>query len=143
MRYTDPVTGERKKHEVYGKTQREAAQKLKEARARIDAGAPVRDSSRTLAEWSKQWRETSLQASERRGSTKVTCDSLLRNHVEAENIGTVRLDRLGVADLERLVLALRAKPLAEGTISRVFQVLKKALDDAVAHGLLGRIPSPS
>lgn len=140
MRHTDPLTGESKKHDVYGKTQREAAQKLKEARARIDAGAPVKDSSRTLAEWSKQWRETSLQASDRRPSSKVTSDSLLRLHVEAENVGKVRLDRLGVADLERLVLALRAKPLKESTISRVFQVLKKALDDAVAHGLLARNP---
>ena len=90
MRYTDPVTGESRKHEVYGKTRREAAQKLKEARDRVDAGAPVRDSSRTLAEWSKQWRETSLQASERRGPTNVDAAviALSRNHVEAGTSAT-------------------------------------------------------
>ncbi|KAA1376112.1 tyrosine-type recombinase/integrase [Aeromicrobium fastidiosum] len=147
IRYTDPVTGEKRRQYFTGKTQAEVRAKVKAAQERLDAGAPVRDSSRTLAEWSTQWRATSLEASDRRPTSKATCVSLLTNHVETETIGTVRLDRLGLADVERLIVDLRAKTtkrgarqLSESSISRVLQVLKVALDDAVAHGLIVKNP---
>ena len=50
-RYTATFTHEGIRHNVQGRTQAEAKAKEKEARARLDAGAPVRDATRTLAEW--------------------------------------------------------------------------------------------
>ena len=44
-----------RRHYVYGKTQAEANAKAKDARDRLEAGAPVRDASRTLSHRLAEW----------------------------------------------------------------------------------------
>ena len=48
--------GSRKRIFFYGSTQREARAKADEAVDRLAAGSPVRDSSRSLADWLEEWR---------------------------------------------------------------------------------------
>ena len=69
MSYTDD-TGQPKRHMVYGKTRTDVRGKMKEARERLDNGAAVKDSKRTLADWLAYWRATTLAASDRKESTK-------------------------------------------------------------------------
>lgn len=52
--YTDD-TGQPMRHVMYGKTCADARGKMKEARERLDNGAAVKDSKRTLADWLAYW----------------------------------------------------------------------------------------
>lgn len=77
LTYVDPHTGQRKRQTFYGKTSAEVRGKLKDAKQRLEAGAPVKDASRTVAEWAEQWCRTSLEASPRKDTTKALYKSLL------------------------------------------------------------------
>ena len=63
LTYVDPQTGRQERRSFYGKTAREVRSKMKAARERIEAGAPVVDDKQTIAMWMKHWRETTLAAS--------------------------------------------------------------------------------
>ncbi len=62
-----------------GRTRREARAKAEEARRRVAAGAPVRDSERTLAEWLGEWRRIFLRASDRAASTRSLSGLTIRH----------------------------------------------------------------
>lgn len=153
--------GRPKRRSVYGRTAAEVRAKLKEARERLDAGAPVRDDSRTVGAWLKQWRAATLQASDRSAATKQLYSDLSRRHLEPEPFGATRLDRLKPIDVEALILAIRSqtKPgkatdddedepapvrkYADSTIRNIYAVLRQALDTAVRDGLIAKNPVAS
>jgi integrase len=156
--FTDDATGKPKRHMVYGKTRRKVADKMKAVRQRLDDGAAVKDSKRSLADWMAHWRATTLAASDRKASTKELYGNLSRRHLEAEPFGSTRLDRLKPSDVEGLVLALRAKTklgkvteadpipspvraLSDATVRQIYTVLRAGLDGAVRDGLLAKNPA--
>ena len=74
--YLDPDTGVRRRVSFYGPSAKAVRDKLKTARERLDAGAPVKDATRTVGDWLAHWRATTLAASatarSRRGcSTRI------------------------------------------------------------------------
>ena len=150
--------GRTKRHTVYGRTRADVRDKLKQARERLDAGGPVKDDTRTVAQWLAQWRATTLEASDRARSTKQLYSDLSRRHLEPEPFGTTRLDKLKPSDVEGLILSLRnqtkpGKPtddgadpkpvraLSDSTIRSTYAVLRQALDTAVRDGLLAKNPA--
>jgi integrase len=133
--------GNTKRQTLYGKTSTEARNKLKAAQARRDAGAPVKDASRTLGEWCTQWVNTSLAASPRKATTKALYASLLTSHVIAQPIASVTLDKLRPTDLEQWTVALRDRGLSAASIQKCFIVLRMCLDDAVRDNLLAKNPA--
>jgi integrase len=137
----DPMIIEKRRIVFYGDTRREALAKLEEAKVKAQAGAPVRDSTATVAQWLERWRLTSLPASDRRPNTKALYDSVCRNHLQPPPFGSVQLGRLRPSDVSALVLLLRKKKLADSTINRIYRILRVALDDGVADGLLARNPA--
>ena len=132
------VDGERRRVRVYGKTRAEARDKLSAAKERITQGAPVKDSTRTLASWMKDWRETTLKASGRKQTTKQNYATVSRAYIETSVIGTSRLDKLKPQDVERLILEMRDKKLSASTIRTTYTVLRAALDAAVRDALVAR-----
>ncbi len=127
---------------------------MKAARDRLDAGAPIRDASRTVGDWLAHWRATSLAVSDRKESTRALYGALCRKHLEPAPFGAVPLDKLRPTDVEALVLAMRAqtKPgaaedavpvraLSDSTIRQVYTVLRAGLDCAVRDGLIARNPA--
>jgi len=154
LSYTDPETGQPRRQAFYGRTAAEVRGKMKAARERIEAGAPVRDSSQTLAEWLAHWRDTTLAVSDRKEATRELYANLSRRHLEKGSFGAKRLDKLKPTDVEALVLAMRSqtKPaknkdddpvraLSDSTIRSAYTVLRQALDGAVRDGLLARNPA--
>ena len=150
--------GRTKRHTVYGRTRADVRDKLKQARERLDAGGPVKDDTRTVAQWLAQWRATTLEASDRARSTKQLYSDLSRRHLEPEPFGATRLDKLKPSDVEGLILSLRnqtkpGKPtddgadpkpvraLSDSTIRSTYAVLRQALDTAVRDGLLAKNPA--
>ena len=63
---------------MYGKTRADVREKLNKARDPLDAGAAVKDSKRTLADWLAHWRATTLAASDRKESTRELYANLCR-----------------------------------------------------------------
>ena len=126
---------------LYGATRAEVRAKLKEARDRIDGGAPPRDSTRTVGDWLAHWRSTTLAASDRKPSTRELYANLSRKHLEPAPFGAITLDQLRPTDIEALVLALQDKKLSDSTIRSTYTVARAGLDGAVRDGLLARNPA--
>ncbi len=146
--YVDPETGKSRRHTVYGQKHADVKAKLDAARKRLDAGAPVKDAKRTVADWLAHWRATTLAASDRKESTKALYGTLSRNHLEREPFGTITLDKLKPSDVEGLVLSLRTKvrpdgsrALADSTIRQTYTILRAGLDGAVRDQLIARNPA--
>ena len=148
--HVDPDTSERKRRSFYGPTAASVRAKLKEARKRIDDGAPVVDAKQSVASWLAHWRATTLAASSRAESTKAQYVDLARKHLEPAPFGSITLDKLRPSDVEALILAMRertktrgddeVRALSDSTIRSTFGVLRLALDGAVRDGLLARNP---
>jgi hypothetical protein len=139
--HVDPVTGQTKRTSLYGPTQAAVRAKMKAAQHRADAGAPVKDATRTVGDWLAHWRATTLAASDRKPATKSNYATQSRCHLEPAPFGAITLDRLRPSDVEALMLALRAKGLSDSTVLVVYTVLRAALDGAVRDGLLARNPA--
>jgi integrase len=150
VRYEGAITylgddGKTKRHTVYGRTRQDVRDKLQQARGRLGAGAPVKDASRTVRDWLRHWRATTLAASDRKESTRALYANLSRCHLEPAPFGDIRLDRLKPSDVEGLVLAMRAttndkseRALSDSTIRSTYTTLRAALDGAVRDGLIAR-----
>jgi integrase len=141
LAYLDPDTGQRRRVSFYGPTAKAVRDKMKAARARLDAGAPVRDATRSVGDWLAHWRATTLAASDRKESTRVLYANLSRRHLEAAPFGVIALDRLRPSDVEALVLILRGRGLSDSTVRQVYTVLRAGLDGAVRDGLIARNPA--
>lgn len=139
-RFTVTATLDGKRRFFYGTTQAEAKAKAEEARARVKLGGPVRDASRTLADWLDEWTETYLPLSNRAESTKIMHKGYVRTWI-IPTIGTIPLGNLNVGDINRMLLAMRAAGKAEATRRNAYTTLRKALDDAVTNGLLAANPA--
>jgi integrase len=138
----DPQTGERRRVSVYGETAPIVRAKMKALRNRVDAGAPIRDASATVAEWLKRWRETTLAVSDRKPATRSLYGALSRKHLESPPFGSIPLDRLRASDIEGLLLTLRdERKLSESTVRQVFIVLRLGLDGAVRDQLIATNPA--
>jgi integrase len=139
-RFMVSLTHEGKRHYFYGTTQKEANDKRQDAWDRIKVGAPVRDATRTLAEWMDEWVLTRLAISNRSRGTKIRHAGDVRRWINP-TIGAVTLDKLNSSDVARLMLAMQVEGKAESTRRNCYDVLSVALDDAVDNGLLAVNPA--
>jgi len=64
-----------------------------------------------------------------------------RLHIEPDRIGKLALDKLKPSDIDRLIVRLRDKGLAESTVRQIYHILRLALSGAVRDGLLARNPT--
>jgi integrase len=158
LSYIDAATGKPRRISVYADTAPAARRKLKTARDRLDAGAPVKDAKRTAGDWLSYWRATTLAVSNRKDATRALYANLSRKHLESGAFGAITLDRLRPTDVEALILALRAatrpgprnadgtpgepvRALSDSTIRSIYTVLRAGLDGAVRDGLLAKNPA--
>ncbi len=129
-----------KRREVSGKTQAEVRAKLREVRERLESGAPVQDSSTTVAAWIEDWTTKALPASDRKQATIDLYTTIARGHL-VPTLGGLRLDRVRPSDIEALILTKRRAGLSASTIRTIYTVLRAALDIAVRDGLIRRNPA--
>lgn len=129
-----------KRRTVYGKTQAEVRTKFRDARERIESGAPVKDASVTVAAWLEGWITKSLAASDRKQATKDLYATIARTHL-VPTVGTIPLGRLRPSDVEALIVAKRDAGLAASTIRTIYTVLRAALDIAARDGMLRSNPA--
>jgi integrase len=140
LRVTDEF-GEAARHTIYGDTPQEARDKAAEIRKRVEGGQPARDRRQTVAAFAQHWIDTSLQASERKRTTKVMYAGVTRTHVLDSSIGRLTLDRVRPSHVEGWVVELRRNGLAESTIRSAYTILRAVLDTAVRDGALASNPA--
>jgi integrase len=132
--------GTLRRRTVYGKTQAEVRAKFRDARERIESGAPVKDASMTVAAWLEDWITKSLAASDRKQATKDLYATLARTHL-VPTVGTIPLGQLRPSDVEALVVTKRDAGLSASTIRTIYTVLRSALDIAARDGLIRSNPA--
>lgn len=147
LRYTDPITGQRRQASFYGSTADLARAELDKARDRVKVEAPLKDSTVRLADWIEHWQETALEASPRKESTKQWYRTLARKHLGGGAFGATPLDKLRKSHIDGLLVRLRSDGLSDSTVRSVYTVLRSVLADAKLDGLIAdnaalRAPRP-
>lgn len=147
LSYIDPMTGKRRSSSFYGATAEAAREELDNARDRLKAQAPVRDSSQPLADYIAHWLETALEASPRKESTKTLYRNLANKHLSPGPLGTIPLSKLRKTHIDGLIVALRKRKLSDSTVRQVYTVLRAVLEDAKLDGLMAentatKVPRP-
>ena len=61
-------------------------------RKRVEGGQPARDRRQTVAAFAQHWIDTSLQASERKQTSKVMYAGVARTHILGSSIGRLTVD---------------------------------------------------
>ena len=139
----DPGTGKQIQRSITGKTQKEVAQKLKEAIASLDAGTYIAPSKMTVSEWLSEWSEQYLKNV--KDSTRSSYITIINTHLRP-NIGAVRLDELSTPMVQRLYNSLgepngNRDAISAKTIKNVHGVLHKALHQAMLNGNIRNNPA--
>lgn len=141
-RYTagfDPGTGKQIQRSITAKTQKEVAQKLKQATYEIDQGTYSAPTKLTVEEWLDIWVKDYLE--DVKSSTKY----LYKRNVEQyiiPHLGAVKLEALTSPMVQALYNKLLkpenvdVKALSAKSIRNVHGVLHKALQQAVQNGYL-------
>ena len=140
-RYTimDPETGKLTSKYVYGKSQREVKQKLKDMQeARIQEEAEkssaaslsenVEENDLTLNEWLDIWLTDYL--SDIKNGTLVSYKSLCNNHIRKE-LGKYKLKNLKPPVIQKFYNKLKGLGLSPKYIKNIHGCLHRALDTAV------------
>lgn len=145
-RYTigrDPGTGKQVRKSVYGKTQKEARQRLTAALAAIDTGDYKAPEKMTVGQWLDIWTAEYLGGVS--GNTRTTYKRQTENHIKPA-LGAVRLQLLDASRVQRFYNSLlephgSAAALSSNTARNVAGVLHKALNQAVKNGLIRYNPA--
>lgn len=140
VRVTDEA-GKAHRFTVYGATAPEVRTAAAELRMRVESGQPARDRRQTVEGFTLQWIDTSLQASERKRTTKVMYAGVARCHIVGSSVGRLTLDKIRPSHVEGWVVELRRKGLAESTIRSAYTILRAVLDTAVRDGALASNPA--
>lgn len=143
-RYTegrDSGTGKQIQRSITGKTQKEVAQKLKEATASIDQGTYISPSKMTVGDWLDIWARDYLGGVKPRTVDAYT--ERIRNYIRPA-LGNIKLEALNAHTIQRFYNSLtseRDKPLSPRSVRLVHAVLHRALVQAVTVGYLRFNPS--
>lgn len=145
-RYTagfDPGTGKQIQRSISGKTQKEVAQKLKEATASIDNGTYIAPSKMTVGQWLDTWQNAYL--ANVKPSTVSSYEATIRNHLQP-GLGALRLDSLTTHDIQEFYNSLHSpsengKVLSPKTIKNIHGILHHALQQAMLNNYIRANPS--
>ncbi len=137
-RYTigrDPGTGKQIQKSIYGKTQKEVSQKLRELTTEVDNGTYQELCKMTVSEWLDIWLEE--YTIHLRPTTISTYRTQIDVHIRPA-IGKVRLCELKTEIIQRFYNSLyrSKKALSPKTVKNIHGVLHKAVAQAVALGYI-------
>lgn len=126
--------GDGRRQSLFGRTQREAIEKLRALQRGQDQGIPIPTERHSVGEYLGSWLESSRPRV--RPRTWVRYEQLARVHAGA--IAKVPLAKLGPQHLDRLYAERLAAGAAPMTVRHLHALLHKAFDQAAKWGLVGR-----
>ncbi|CCF85557.1 tyrosine-type recombinase/integrase [Nitrolancea hollandica] len=130
------VDGKRKRKDIYGKTRKEVAEKLKIALREQQQGLPVAVERQTVGQFFQHWLTTVARHTVRE-STWDSYEMRVRRDV-LPHLGRKQLAKLTPQDLTDLYSRLLAQGLAPATVQRTHAIIHRALKQAARWGLVGR-----
>ena len=133
--------GDSKRVTVYGANATETRAKAAQIRARVAEGQPAKDRKQTVTAYAQQWIDTSLEASDRKRTTKTLYAGVARTHILGSAIGRLTLDKIRPSHVEGWIVELRHEGLAESSIRSAYTILRAVLDTAVRDGALATKPA--
>ena len=140
VRWTDDF-GRSQRMTVSASTRKSVQEKVREFYDRVNAGEPARDSNTVLSEYAANWCRTTLQASDRKESTKSLYDSISRNHIAPTQLGSLRLGQVKPQTVEAWLAERRARQSSGSTMRQSYTVLRAILDTAKRDGLIRTNPT--
>lgn len=131
----DPGTGKQMRKTFYGKTQKEARQKMQKALVELDAGTYSEPSRMTVKAWLETW--VSEYTNGVKETTRLSYRQHIKNHI-VPALGALKLSALTPARCQKFVndLSRGEKPLSPKTTKNVCGVLHEALKRAVRCGFI-------
>lgn len=150
VRFTDRF-GKPDRKSVYGKTFEDCRTRLEEVQARLANDLPATDAKDTIANWSRHWRETTLEASDYKKQTKSQYAQLATVHIERSPLlADLKLKNLKASHIEGWLVELRKKSpinardksrkLSDSTVRTCYTVLRAQMNIAVRDNMLARNP---
>ena len=133
----DPRTGKRRQRWTTHKTRREAEAFLAATLAQTQIGAGVPSSRVRVGEFLAEWLEASKGRI--RPTTWRVYSYCVRQHI-VPDLGGIPLLRLTSQAIEGWLSQIQAKQLSAATVHQAFRVLRTALCQAVAWGMVPRSP---
>ena len=124
-----------KRRSVYGKTQAEVVQKLKDLKSARDDGIDLDAAKMTVAQWLDIWMQE--YRSGIKDSTKATYAQDIRLHI-VPDFGDIKLSRLTAAHVQRMYNQAMKRGLSPKSIKNTHGILHKALEQAVKLGYIDR-----
>lgn len=130
--------GKPKYRSIYGRTKKEAEEKLAEITTQLKTGTYANPSNVTLGEWINEWINGRPNIRE---TTRAFYDSLIRVHI-APALGDIKLNRLTTRDIQTLLNekmvdgAVRGGGLSAATIRYIHVCIQSTLKQAVKERLL-------
>lgn len=121
------INGKRKS--VYGKTQKEAAQKKREALSAADQGQYIDPSKQTTGQWLRQWEEV-YGWSTWRATTASTHHQSIENHL-IPAFGDIPLQKLTAEPIQAFIIHQQKAGAKSATILKQLSPLNSALSQAV------------
>ncbi|MDQ4107150.1 MAG: site-specific integrase, partial [Actinomycetota bacterium] len=131
-RYTVQTPTGTKRKAVYGKTRKEAAEKLAKALSRRNAGMGVEGENLLLKDFLGRWMKESVAGSVR-PQTFESYERLVRLHL-VPALGSTRIRQLSPARVQGLYHAKLEEGLSSRTVQYIHAVLHRALKQAVKWG---------
>lgn len=128
--------GSPKRRAVYGKSRKEVADKIAEILSDIKTGDYIEPNKTTLGEWLDIWMRDYKTISLK----ETTYDSYsmnIRVHIKP-CIGYISLFELSVSHIQGLINTLHRQGKSSALIRKIKNILKGALDQAVANGMISR-----
>lgn len=129
---------DRKRKSVYGRNRTEVKQKLKELRAKVEAGVDVGASGQSLEKFLEQWLADVVKP-RLAPKTYKTYRDILHVHV-IPTLGSTRLDKLTAQQVTTLLREKAESGLSPTTVNHIRSVLRAALNRAMKWNLIIRNP---
>ena len=133
-RYTVKTETGTKRKTVYGKTRREAAEKLTEALARRDKGLLLDAGALTVGTYLDRWLDDSVRDTVRQ-RTWERYEQLVRVHLKPV-LGRIKLKNLNPSQVRSLYREKIDAGSSPRTVNYIHVTLHKALKDATSDGLV-------
>ena len=125
-----------KRRYVYGKTRKEAAEKLRKAMANRDEGLTFDAGNLRLGDYLNDWLADTVRDNVK-AKTYEGHEMMIRVHI-VPTLGRIKLKALNPAHIQRLYRQKLDQGLSPSTVQCIHKTLHKALKQAVRWGLIPR-----
>ncbi len=140
-RYTagiDKATGKPIRRSIYGKTQKEVRERLRQITNDIDTEMYVAPCAMKYSDWLQIWLKDYLIG--RSPQTISQYESYARNHI-VPTLGDYRLDALKLESIQECINTLACSYLSAKTVNNIYGIMHRSLQQAVILGYIRHNPS--